>query len=64
MPNADKHLIPSKEVCNRLDINRSTLTRWVASGRITPALRLPGPSGAFLFDTTDVDRLAGELSAA
>lgn len=54
-------LVGSKDVCARLDINRSTLTRWVADGRIAPAVRLPGRNGAMLFDPADVDALAATL---
>jgi len=55
----------SKDVCLALDINRSTLTRWVERGKITPAFRLPGENGAFLFYPADVDRLrAAAISAA
>lgn len=51
-------LVASKDVCLRLDINRSTLTRWVEAGVIAPVYRLPGDRGAFLFDPADVARLA------
>ena len=47
-------LIGSAEVCARADINRSTLSRHVAEGKITPAVRLPGRTGAMLFDRRDV----------
>ena len=56
--------IPSAEACERLGIDRSTLSRWVAAGRITPTLRLPGATGSMLFDPADVDRIASELGAA
>lgn len=56
--------IPSAEVCEALHIDRSTLSRWVASGRITPTIKLPGKTGAFLFDPKDVERLGRELSSA
>jgi excisionase family DNA binding protein len=56
MPNAPS-LIASKDVCLRLDINRSTLTRWVAAGKLVPAYRLPSRRGAFLFNSADVDAL-------
>lgn len=46
-------LITSREVCKRLGIDRSTLTRWVAAGRVKPAQKLPGLRGAYLF-TADV----------
>ena len=64
----DRHmpqtLLPSATVCERLLIDRSTLSRWVAAGRITPSLRLPGLTGAMLFDPKDVERLERELKAA
>jgi predicted site-specific integrase-resolvase len=61
-------LIPSKEVCQRLDIDRSTLMRWASPGhaggpRITPAMRLPGERGAMLFYRADVDRLQKAVEA-
>jgi predicted site-specific integrase-resolvase len=47
-------LIGSAEVCEWAQIDRSTLSRHVAFGKIKPAMRLPGPSGAMLFDRKDV----------
>lgn len=62
--NKPPNLILSAEACERLGIDRSTLSRWVAAGRIVPAMKLDGPRGAFLFTPADVDRLARERSAA
>jgi predicted site-specific integrase-resolvase len=56
-------LLTSAVVCERLSIDRSTLSRWVAAKKITPALKLDGPRGPFLFYPADVDRLAAELAA-
>lgn len=56
--------IPSAEACERLGIDRSTLSRWVAAGRITPTFRLPGATGSMLFDPADVDRIASDLRDA
>lgn len=50
-------LLRSAEACARLNIDRSTLTRWVAAGKITPAYKLDGLRGAYLFSPVDVDRL-------
>ena len=47
-------LIGSAEVCDLADIDRSTLSRHVALGKIKPAVRLPGITGAMLFDRRDV----------
>ena len=54
-------LVPSVEVCRRTGKDRSTLSRWVEKGRITPVQRLDGLRGAMLFDPADVDRLVAEL---
>jgi len=56
-------LVPSKEACERLGIDRSTLMRWVAAGRITPALKGEGIRGPMWFNAADVDRLS-ERSAS
>lgn len=56
-------LLRSAEVCERLSIDRSTLSRWVATGRIVPAIKLDGIRGAFLFDAAEVERVkAGEAA--
>lgn len=58
-------LIGSAESCRILgDVNRTTLTRWVAEGRLAAATKLPGANGAFLFHRAEVERLARERSAA
>ena len=57
-------LLTSAEACEELDrIDRSTLSRWVAQGRITPATKLPGLRGAFLFEPDEVARVRAELRA-
>lgn len=47
----------SAEVCEAVGIDRSTLSRYVTSGRIHPAMRLPGRTGAMLFHPEDADLL-------
>ena len=56
-------LIGTTEACRLLGIDRSTLSRWVAARepRITPALQLPGPNGAMLFNRADVEALLSYL---
>jgi len=57
-------LIGSKEACRVLgDVNRSTLIRWVRDGLLTPATKLDGTNGAYLFHRADVERLARERAA-
>lgn len=57
-------LLSTAEAVAKLNIDRSTLTRWVAAGRIKPAHKLPGLRGAYLFDPTEVQRLRDENRAA
>lgn len=61
MPN---DLIGSTEAARILNIDKATLTRWVAAGDLTPAHKLPGKNGAMLFHRADIDRLARERQAA
>lgn len=56
-------LLTSAAVCEELHIDRSTLSRWVASGRIAPATKLPGIRGAFLFTADEIERLKTEDAA-
>lgn len=57
MPNTPPDLIGSADACELLHIDRSTLSRWVAAGRLPVALRLPGARGAMLFRRADVTAL-------
>lgn len=59
---ANPVLLGTREVCQQFDIDKSTLTRWVRSGRIRAALKLPGRNGAFLFEPDEVERLRVELA--
>jgi predicted site-specific integrase-resolvase len=44
------NLIGSAEVCEWAGIDRSTLSRHIAAGKLAPAVQLPGKTGAMLFD--------------
>lgn len=52
--NSPSHLIGSAEVCDLLKIDRSTLTRWVKDGRLTPVTKLPGLRGGYIFDRATI----------
>lgn len=52
---ADRTLATSPQVANQLGVSLRTVHRLVAAGRLTPAQKLPGPNGAFLFDPADID---------
>lgn len=61
--NPTDSLMTSAEVCDRLNIDRSTLSRWVAAEKIAPAIKMPGVRGPFLFDPAEVERLKAERAA-
>lgn len=56
-------LLPSSEVCKRLNISNSTLSRWVGAGRLTPHLKGQGIRGQMWFWPRDIDALERELQA-
>ena len=42
----------------------STISRYVGYGKLTPARRMAGKSGAYLFWRADIERLAAERAAS
>lgn len=62
-PRAQTTLMTSAETCESLGIDRSTLSRWVAAGRIAPAMKGNGIRGPFYFDPAEVERVRQELAA-
>lgn len=58
--------LTTAQVCDRFGCDKSTLSRWVREGFIRPAMKLPGPTGAFLFAAAEVARVeplaAGRLA--
>lgn len=43
------HLLTTAEVARRIGLCRATVCLAVAQGRLGPAMKLPGPNGAYLF---------------
>lgn len=60
MPPTEEPLIGTAEAARILGgVSHRTVHRLVESGDLTPAMTAPGgPSGAFLFNRADVERLA------
>ncbi len=52
--------VTTSQVATLCGVTVRTVHRWVATGRIVPAHRLPGETGALLFDPADVDAIARE----
>lgn len=57
-------LIGTTEAAKRIGVDRTTFFRWVQLGRIEPVMRLPGATGAMLFDPADVEALIAPEPAA
>lgn len=60
---ATPDLIGTSEAAERCNVDRTTFFRWVQLGQITPVQKLPGRTGALLFDSADVDALIAKRNA-
>lgn len=58
MPN--RTLLTSQEVAIRLGCSVRTVHRLVTSNQLTPAQKLTGPNGAYLFEQDAVERYADQ----
>lgn len=57
-------LIGSTEATQILKVDKATISRWVASGHLHPAHKLPTKNGAYLFHRADIENLATERAAS
>lgn len=58
-------LVPTTEVAAMLGIHVATVVRRAQAGEIPYAVKLPGETGAYLFDRAEVERVkAAEAAAA
>ena len=70
MPDRSNHMAPTVDLIGSaeaeviLDIDRATVTRWAASGRLKLVGRLSGTNGALLFDRAQVSAVAEEIKAS
>lgn len=48
-------LIPTAEVAKALGVHVGTVSRMVAGKQLVPAYKIPGRTGAYLFDPADVE---------
>lgn len=55
--------ITTAEVVQRLGVTRKVVRRLVEHGDLVPAQKLPGKTGAYLFDPADVDALTAERAS-
>ena len=57
-------LLTAAQVAEMAGVARRTVTRWVEKGKLTPAHRLPGETGALLFAPADVEALLSPETAS
>lgn len=53
----------ASEACEVLRIDKRTLFRYVAAGRVRPSRKLPGRTGAYLFARAHIEEVAAAMSA-
>jgi excisionase family DNA binding protein len=56
-------LITTAEAAQRLCVDRSVVIKLVARGQLLPAMKLPGRTGAHLFQPSEIDRYLAERAA-
>ena len=57
-------LLSTKQVAERRGVTVSAVSRWVTAGKLTPALKLEGRTGAMWFRPADVDALINDEAQA
>ena len=65
VPHMQKHphtptpdLIPTSEVAGMLGLHVATIVRRVQAGELAYAVKVPGKTGAYLFDRAEIEKLA------
>ncbi|WP_058234152.1 helix-turn-helix domain-containing protein [Devriesea agamarum] len=56
-------LLSTTQVAERLGITRNTVLQRLATDRLVPAMKLPGRTGAYLFDPAVIESIACEDAA-
>lgn len=55
-------LLSTREAADRLGVSRYALYRMIDAGRLNP-VKLPGQTGAYVFDPQAIDALAAERAS-
>jgi excisionase family DNA binding protein len=56
----ETNLKTTAQAAGRLGCSIRTILRMVEDGRLTPAAKMPGESGGYLFESAEVERAATE----
>lgn len=50
-------LMTASEVAEAFGRDTRTISRWTREGRLTPTTKLPGVTGAYIYDRAEIERL-------
>jgi len=53
----------TSQVVEEFQVSRRTVLRRIAEGDLTPLMKLPGATGAYLFDRAEADRVFANVAA-
>lgn len=56
-------LLGITDIATRMGVDRTTVFRWVQLGKLTAAHKMPGSTGALLFEPEEVDRFIAAREA-
>jgi len=56
-------LVSTKTVSERLKVTVTTVNRWANTGRLVPAVEMPGETGARLYRLSEVEAFAASYLA-
>ena len=59
MHNPPSDTLTTKQVVEEYGRSRRTLGRLIADGELTPLMKLPGHTGAYLFERSEIERAIG-----
>jgi len=57
-------LMTASEVAEAFGRDTRTISRWTREGRLTPTAKLPGQTGAYIYDRAEIERLVATASVA
>ncbi|HEY5482789.1 MAG TPA: helix-turn-helix domain-containing protein [Propionibacteriaceae bacterium] len=56
--------ITTAQVADEYGLSRRSIGRRIADGELTPLMKLPGSTGAYLFQRSEIERAFGKAGAA
>jgi len=59
-----EEMVTTTQIVDEYGVSRRTIKRRIEDGSLTPTMKIPGKSGAYLYDRAEVARLFARDSAA